>query len=100
MSAMFRHLLRSEVLDITISVASHISDWHVSPEESMSDHIIIRFNIGLNLDCSERKRNPRNTIWEGFNASLLRDPVAGVAGKPPSYKLVQRKLLPWPSQEE
>jgi len=57
--------VRSEVLDITLSsrsVASHINDWHVSPEESMSDHRIIRFNIGLNLEYSERKRNPRNTI--------------------------------------
>jgi len=60
-------------------VASHISDWHVSPEES--GHRIIRFNIGLNLECSERKRNPRNTNWEGFNGSLLRDPVPRVTGK-------------------
>jgi len=76
--------VRCEVLDITLlnrSVASHISDWHVSPEESMSDHRIISFNIGLNLECSERKRNSRNTNWEGFNASLLRDQVTRVTEK-------------------
>jgi len=47
----------------------------------MSDDRIIRFNMGLNLECSERKRNPRNTNWKGFNASLLRDPVTRVTGK-------------------
>jgi len=47
----------------------------------MSDHRIIRFNMGLNLECSERKRNPRNTNWKGFNASLLRDPDTRVTGK-------------------
>jgi len=76
--------VRSKVLDITLSsrsVASHISDCHVSPEESMSDHRIIRFSKGLNLECSERRRNPRNTNWEGFNAFLLRDPVTRVTGK-------------------
>jgi len=47
----------------------------------MSDHRIIRFNIGLNLEFSERKRNPRTTNWEGFNASLLRDQVTVVTRK-------------------
>jgi len=42
----------------------------------MSDHRIIRFNTGLNLECSERKRNPRNTNWE--------DPVTVVIGKLPT----------------
>jgi len=46
----------------------------------MLDHRIIRFNIGLNIECSERKRNPRNTNWEGLNASILRDPVTRVTG--------------------
>ncbi|EDW52852.1 GM11755 [Drosophila sechellia] len=36
---------------------------------------------GLNLECSERRRNPRNTNWEEFNASLLRNPASGVTGK-------------------
>jgi len=36
----------------------------------------IRFNTGLNLECSERKRNPRNTNWE--------DPVTVVIGKLPT----------------
>jgi len=47
----------------------------------MSDHRIIRFNKGLNLECSEHKRNRRNKNWEGFNASLLRDAVTKVTGK-------------------
>lgn len=45
----FRNAIRGEVLDLTLSssnLANHITNWHVSNEESLSDHMHIRFDIG------------------------------------------------------
>jgi len=56
--------VRDEVLDVTLlsrSLKIHLRNWHVSPEESMSDHRIILYKLQLNTDCSKQTRNPRKT---------------------------------------
>jgi len=61
--------VRDEVLDVTLlsrSLKIHLRDWHVSPEESMSNHKIILYKLQLNTDCSKQTRNPRKTNWGEF----------------------------------
>jgi len=50
----------------------------VSPEESMSDHRIILFNLRINVDCSKPTRNPRKTNWEKYSTTLERN-LAGIS---------------------
>jgi len=57
---------RNEVLDVTFSTRNfvdRIEGWHVSPEESLSDHKEIRFGIKLSAGSETLFRNPRNTNW-------------------------------------
>ena len=67
---------RQEVLDITITtsyVGNFIKNWHVSEEESCSDHRHIRFEI----TCIKREittyRDPRRTNWGNYRIDLERN---------------------------
>lgn len=64
---------RSEVLDITLasqSFTSRVKNWHVSYEETLSDHKEINFSIECEPTPSKLFRNPRNTNWEIFERNL------------------------------
>lgn len=65
---------RQEVLDITFAtnnLARHINDWHVSNENSMSDHRHIIFEIKAALDSQIiTYRDPRLTDWDVFKGKL------------------------------
>lgn len=65
---------RKEVLDITLascSIQSKIKRWHVSPEDSLSDHREINFIVDFSAVSDALYRNPRNTDWNLF-ISLVR----------------------------
>ncbi|XP_063838175.1 uncharacterized protein LOC135087307 [Ostrinia nubilalis] len=61
---------RQEVIDITFAtenVSKCITKWHVSSENSMSDHRHIRFDIsGLVEAQYPRVRNPKDTSWDMY----------------------------------
>lgn len=64
---------RSEVLDVTFSsidIVDRILNWHVSPEETLSDHKEIVFDIAVPFGSEALFRNPRNTNWSLFNEQL------------------------------
>ncbi|XP_053968335.1 uncharacterized protein LOC128869756 [Anastrepha ludens] len=69
----FRNAIREEVLDLTLcspNVLSEVSNWHVSGEASMSDHSLIRFDLGATLPHITIYRNPRNINWNVFHFNL------------------------------
>lgn len=61
---------REEVLDITLCsnrISHELTNWHVSDEESLSDHRYIYFdhlNVTTQALCF---RNPRSTNWDLYN---------------------------------
>lgn len=64
---------RTEVLDITLAsrnIANMVKEWHVSPEETLSDHREIAFYLDCEIPPTPNFRNPRNTNWEVFRNSL------------------------------
>ncbi len=64
---------RKEVLDITLvsqDFLRYVSGWHVSQEDSLSDHRHIRFLIDVDELPDVYRRNPRNTDWSAFKAEL------------------------------
>jgi len=72
--------VRDKVLDVTLisrSLKPYFIDWHVSLEESMSDHRNILFKLQANKDCSKPTRNPRKANWEKYSTTLERN-IAGI----------------------
>lgn len=65
---------RQEVLDLTLAtdnLARSVSNWHVSGENSMSDHKHIRFEIETGIVSSPvLYRNPKATDWPKYRATL------------------------------
>lgn len=64
---------RQEIIDITLAsqtISNRITRWHVSCEETLSDHREINFT----LECTTQKdvlfRNPRFTDWNIFSKVL------------------------------
>lgn len=58
---------REEVLDITLCsnrISHELTNWHVSDEESLSDHRYIFFEHSNVTAQTLRFRNPRSTNWE------------------------------------
>ena len=58
-----------EVLDITFSspmIENLTQNWQVSSEPSMSDHRIIRFDLGITPKTQIPRRNPRKTNWDKY----------------------------------
>lgn len=67
---------RSEVLDVTFAsreLLTRVLNWHVSNEESLSDHKEINFDICSRGTDNPLFRNPRNTDWDKFNSILRRN---------------------------
>lgn len=72
--ATFVNKLRQEVLDITLatqSISNRINNWHVSSQETLSDHREINFTINCELKTGKLYRNPRNIDWSIFNRMLM-----------------------------
>lgn len=64
---------RNEVLDVTFASGhfmNRIEEWHVSPEETASDHKEINFNILVRKEDFRPFRNPRKTDWNGYLNNL------------------------------
>lgn len=69
----FSNRIRQEVIDITLcspSLQGSISSWHVSDEDSMSDHATIMFNIPQVTIPPVKFRNPRKTNWDSFTERM------------------------------
>lgn len=65
---------RQEVLDLTMSspfITIHIKKWHVSDEESLSDHRHIEFEYDPGELMTLSYRIPRKTNWEKYKRNLL-----------------------------
>ena len=65
--------IRSQVLDVTFAsqfFLDRISDWHISSQETLSDHKKINFKIQMERRDGILYRNPRNTNWENFSSHL------------------------------
>ena len=66
---------RSEVIDLSIvsqRAARYVSNWCVSPEESLSDHRRIHFEISNPTIVLEEFRNPRKVDYLSFNIELCK----------------------------
>lgn len=83
-SPTFVNAIRQEVLDLTICsdlLSEKIVNWHVSDEESLSDHKHIRFDYKAGSITTENYRNPRKTNWDLYrfylstNNSMNEDPI-------------------------
>ena len=69
----FVNKIRKEVLDLTLCcplIAEEMRNWHVSQEESLSDHRHIRFDISVANQYTESYRDPRKTNWELYRKIL------------------------------
>lgn len=64
---------RKEVLDVTFASAQFLNrlvNWHVSPDETASDHREINFDILVEKEAFRPFKNPRKTNWNGYIATL------------------------------
>lgn len=71
----FVNFLREEVLDLTLctsKLSDMIENWHVSSEQSLSDHKHIMFNFNSGDLLKEQFRDPRKTNWDKFHSTLLK----------------------------
>ena len=67
---------RKEVLDVTIAStegATMINNWHVSMEDSLSDHRQIHFEILSSKIPRKWMRDPRKTDWNAYCTRLNRN---------------------------
>lgn len=72
---------RQEVLDITLvtqDLSNRINNWHVSCEDTLSDHREINFSLSCEVTTGELFRNPRNTDWSIF-AKILKSKLNKLA---------------------
>ena len=72
-----------EVLDITFSspmIENLTQNWQVSSEPSMSDHRIIRFDLGITPKIQIPRRNPRKTNWDKY-INLLEENLTSTKDK-------------------
>jgi hypothetical protein len=64
---------RTEVIDMTLGtnkIANLVSNWHVSDEQSLSDHRYVCFQI-CNIKINQVTfRDPRKTNWESYKDNL------------------------------
>ena len=69
----FSNILREEVIDLTLcspSLVRDISKWHVSCEDSLSDHMTIKFDLYADTGPPVFYRDPRTTVWSSYKAEL------------------------------
>ena len=60
---------RRQVIDLNLGttlVGNLVSDWHVSSDESLSDHRYICFKIESQAFETVICRNPKETDWAGY----------------------------------
>ena len=60
---------RQEVIDLTLtnrSVGNQINRWRVLEEDSLSDHRLIEFRLGIDTISIPSGRNPRNVDWDRY----------------------------------
>lgn len=72
-SPTFMNAIRQEVLDLSLCsdlLSERIVNWHVSDEESLSDHKHIRFDYKAGIIMSESFRNPKKTNWDMYSFHL------------------------------
>ncbi|KAG5683018.1 hypothetical protein PVAND_012328 [Polypedilum vanderplanki] len=65
----FVNKLRAEVIDITLcspGIENFTHGWHVSEEDSLSDHQTIRFNLDCELGPEAQFRNIRRTNFASY----------------------------------
>ncbi|XP_055622249.1 uncharacterized protein LOC129765838 [Toxorhynchites rutilus septentrionalis] len=70
----FVNSVRQEVLDLTLcssKLSDTLKNWHVSSEESLSDHKHIMFNYNSGDLLIEQFRDPRKTNWDIYHSKLL-----------------------------
>lgn len=73
-SPTFVNAIRQEVLDLTLCsylLSDKIANWHVSDEESLSDHKHIRFDYKAGSNLIESYRNPKKTNWDLYSFYLM-----------------------------
>lgn len=71
--ATFRNARRSEVIDLTLCTQNFkelVHDWHVSKEETLSDHAAIIFEIRDRVQTFKLVRNPKKTDWSVYSEKL------------------------------
>ena len=64
---------RSEVLDLSVcssGLSTHLSGWHVSDTEVLSDHRLIAFDLGCTFISKVQTRDPRRTDWNAYTTRL------------------------------
>ena len=69
----FLNVRRRQVIDLTLGttlVGNIVSDWHVSSEESLSDHRYIRFKIQSQACDTVLYRNPKETDCAGYRQDI------------------------------
>ncbi|KAG5685143.1 hypothetical protein PVAND_014336 [Polypedilum vanderplanki] len=69
----FVNRLREEVIDLTLcspGIEDLISGWHVSDEDSLSDHQTIRFRLKCEPNPEAQYRNIRRTNFQSYLARL------------------------------
>ena len=70
----FVNRIRREVIDLTLAtrnISTLVSDWRVSGDILLSDHRMIRLNIGADAKVKNTpRRNPRLTDWESYLTGL------------------------------
>ena len=68
------HTSRAQsIIDVSLahySLTNLVQDWHVSPEDFMSDHKCISFNIALIQPPSPSVLNCRRTDWNLFSSRM------------------------------
>ena len=69
----FLKVRRRQVIDLTLGttlVVNLVSDWHLSSEESFSDHIYICFKKESQVLETVIYRNPKVTDWAAYRQDL------------------------------
>jgi ribonuclease HI len=69
----FVNSIREQVIDITLctnDVEEYVENWHVSQEDSLSDHQTIRFTISCDPSPPILYRNAKSTNWVSFKLHL------------------------------
>ncbi len=61
------------IIDLTLAsqqIAGEVLEWHVSREDSMSDHRHIYYHLQIDAIAPVYRRNPRSTDWGAYKRNL------------------------------
>ena len=95
----FSNSIRKEVIDITIGdtkVLDKVVNWHVSKDETMSDHRRIEFDFitsknSNDTDTDTSYRNVKKTNWDLFGQNLSKE-ISGINKCTDDIDLLTSKL--------